>query len=68
MEVVFIAVVPLLNEPILIVLVLVLEIALCRVALVLGFLASQELIVFASILGWLLSVWRASGWATGARV
>ena len=51
MEVVFIAVVLLLNEPILIVLVLLLEIALCRVALVLGFLAGQELIVFAAILG-----------------
>ena len=48
-------VVLLLNEPILIVLVLLLEIALCRVALVLGFLASQELIVFAAILGLLLS-------------
>ena len=57
MEVVFIVVVLLLNEPILsIVLVLLLEIALCRVALVMGFLAGQELIVFAAILGWLLSV------------
>ena len=38
MEVVFIVVVLLLNEPILsIVLVLLLEIALCRVALVMGF-------------------------------
>ena len=50
MEVVFIVVVLLLNEPILsIVLVLLLEIALCRVALVKGFLAGQEPIVFAAI-------------------
>ena len=57
MEVVFIVVVLLLNGPILsIVLVLLLEIALCRVALVMEFLAGQELIVFAAILGWLLSV------------
>ena len=50
MEVVFIVVVLLLNEPILsIVLVLLLEIAPCRVPLVMGFLADQELIVFAAI-------------------
>ena len=42
MEVVLIVVVLLLNEPILsIVLVLLLEIALCRVALVMGFLAGR---------------------------
>ena len=57
MEVVFNVVVLLLNEPILsIVMVLLLEIALCRVALVMGFLAGQELIVFALNFGWLLSV------------
>ena len=56
MEVVFIAVVLLLNEPILIVQVLLLEIALCRVALGLGFLAGQELIDSAAILRLLPSV------------
>ena len=48
----------LLNEPILpIVLVLLLEIDLRRVALGLGFLAGQELIDFAAILRLLLSAW-----------
>ena len=47
----------LLNEPILlIVLVLLLVIALCRVALGLGFLAGQELIYIVAILRLLLSV------------
>ena len=57
MEVVFIVVFLLLNEPILLImLVLLLEIALCRVALGLGFLAGQELIHVAAILRLLLSV------------
>ena len=57
-EVVFIVVVFILNEPnLLIRMVLLLASALCRVALGLGFLAAdQELIDFAAILGLLLSV------------
>ena len=57
MEVVFIVVVLLLNEPILsIMLMLLLEIALCRGAQGLGFLAGQEVIDVAAILRLLPSV------------
>ena len=52
----------LLNEPILpIVLMLLLEIALCRVALGQGFLTRQELIDFAAMLRLLLSAWGLPG-------
>ena len=68
MKVMFIVVVLLLNWPILlIVLVLLLEIALDRVATGLGFLAGQELTDIAAILRLLLSAWGSARVGIGMR-